>query len=77
MAQVLQIFDGGIVRKKGKLVGVIHFLISTNEGSPEQLTGYCQPNFRDSIIKNLKRLAWQKAGTTIETAKPDEETENP
>lgn len=67
MVELLQILDGGIVKEKGKLVGVIRFLISTNEGAPEQLTGYCHPNYRDSIIKNLKRLAWKKP------AQPDPE----
>jgi hypothetical protein len=62
VAEVLQILDGGIIKEKGRRVGVIRFQISTNEGALEQLTGYCLPNYRDSIIKNLKRLAWKKPG---------------
>jgi hypothetical protein len=68
MAEVLQILDGGIIKEKGKPMGVIRFLISTNEGAPEQLTGYCLPNYRDSIIKSLKRLVWQKPDPATQKA---------
>ena len=66
MAEVLKIFDGGVINEKGRHVGVIHFLISTDEGTPETLLRYCQPNYRDSIIKNLRRLAWKKPARSQE-----------
>ena len=56
MAEVIDIFDGGIENIKGRNVGKIIFKIVTNEGKPEEMTGLCLPHFRDSIIKNLKRL---------------------
>ena len=61
MAEIVNIYDGGITKDpRGRTVGVIRFMISTNEGHPEEIVGHCLPNFHDSIIKNLKRLAWQK-----------------
>jgi hypothetical protein len=59
MAELLQIRDGGIAKVKGKSLGLIVFELSTREGALEIMVGYCQPNYRESIIKNLKRLAWK------------------
>lgn len=59
MPQVLKISDGGIQKiQGGHTVGVVIFDIITGEGKPEKLTGFCRPNYRDAIIKNLKRLVW-------------------
>jgi len=61
MAEIVGIYDGGvIVDRHKKKVGVVIFKIVTNESAPEVMIGHCHPNYRDSIIKNLKRLAWQK-----------------
>lgn len=64
MAELLNIFDGGIKKVNGKSLGVVVFELSIREGAPEIMVGYCQPNFRESIIKNLKRLFWNKPKTT-------------
>jgi len=61
MAEIVNIYDGGVTKdSQGRTVGVICFQISINEGKPEELIGHCLPNYRDSIIKNLKSLVWQK-----------------
>jgi len=61
MAEIIGIHDGGIAKDRyGHTVGIIVFMITTNESKPEILIGHCRPNYRDSIIKNLKRLTWQK-----------------
>ncbi len=68
--EILSIHDGGIVKdERGRLMGEIRFRVVTSEGKPEFLIANCQPNFRDSIIKNLRRLAWRRAEKqTPETA---------
>ncbi len=59
MAELIGIYDGGFERdKRGRRVGVIHFRISTREGAPETLTAHCLPNFKDAVIKSLRRLAF-------------------
>jgi len=59
MSQVLNIYDGGLCKiKGGHTVGVVIFDVTTGEGKPEKLIGYCRPNYRESVIKSLKRLAW-------------------
>lgn len=63
MPEVTNIYDGGIQKILGRTLGVIHFDVTTNEGTPERLTGYCRPNYRDGIIKSLKRLAWNVPGS--------------
>jgi hypothetical protein len=60
MANVLQIYDCGITQVKGNPRGVILFKISTDTGAAEEMIAYCHVNYRDTIIKNLKRLSWQK-----------------
>jgi hypothetical protein len=60
MAEIIGVYDGGIQKHQGHKVGVIVFKFVTNEGKPEEIVGYCNPNFRDSVIKNLKRLNFQK-----------------
>lgn len=61
--EILHIYDGGIVTdEKGRRMGEIRFEVTTSEGKPEILIGNCHPNYRDSIIKNLKRLVWKRPG---------------
>jgi hypothetical protein len=61
MAELLDIQDGGVtIDKRGHKVGLVIFKISTNEAAPENLIAHCLPNYRDTIIKNLKRLNFQK-----------------
>jgi hypothetical protein len=60
MGNLIDIYDGGIRNHQGHKVGVIIFKITKNVSTPEEIIGYCHPNFRDSIIKNLKRLNFQK-----------------
>ena len=60
MPEVINVYDGGIAKiKGGHTVGVVHLDIVTNEGTPERLTGYCRSNYRDAVIKNLRRLNWK------------------
>lgn len=60
---ILHIYDGGIVTdEKGRRLGEIRFEVQTSEGKSETLIGNCHPNFRDSIIKNPKRLVWKRPG---------------
>jgi hypothetical protein len=63
MAEIIGIYDGGIQKHRSHNVGVIIFKISNNEGKPEEMVGYCNPNYRGSIIKNLKRLNFQKVNS--------------
>ncbi len=60
MPQVLNIYDGGLQAIQGHTVGVIIFKLVTGEGKPELMIGYCQPNYRDAIIKSLKRIHWNQ-----------------
>ncbi|MEI7636370.1 MAG: hypothetical protein WCJ37_03640 [Syntrophus sp. (in: bacteria)] len=60
MSEVINVYDGRIAKTKGgHTVGVVHLDIVTNEGAPERLTGYCRSNYRDAVIKSLKRLSWK------------------
>lgn len=54
--EIINIYDGGIENVQGKSMGKIIFRISAKEGTSQDLIGYCLPNYRDSIIKNLRRL---------------------
>lgn len=47
------------------VVGVINFMISINEDNLEEISGYYDPRLRDSIIKNLRRLNFQKADDLV------------
>ena len=47
------------------VVGVINFVISINEGNLEEISGYYDPRLRDSIIKNLRRLNYQKSDDLV------------
>jgi len=72
MPQVLKIYDGGVQNQGGHTVGVIIFDIVTGEGKPEKLIGYCRPNYRDAVIKNLKRLVWKEIqGQTVHLRRPE------
>jgi hypothetical protein len=61
MAEIIGIFDCGLMKHQGHNVAVIKFTITNNEGKPEEMIGYCNPAYRDSIIKNLKRLNFEKS----------------
>lgn len=65
MSQVLGVYDGGstqIKDKSGQMmnVGVIVFRTSENESAPVDHVGYCRLNYKDSIIKSLKRIKWPR-----------------
>jgi hypothetical protein len=64
MPEVIGVFDRGmasIKRNGGSLnVGVISIRVSENESAPVDYIGYCRLNYKDSIIKNLKRIHWLK-----------------
>jgi hypothetical protein len=64
-ASILDILDMGITTHYGYRVCVINFMISINESKPEEISGYYDPRLRDSIIKNLKRLNFQKANDLV------------
>jgi len=63
MPEVIGVYDGGstIIKHNGHPanVGVIHLRIAKDE-VPETITGYCRPNHKESIIKYLSRIAWEK-----------------
>lgn len=59
--EIVRIRDGGVVKDRGRMIGEIIFEVTTSEGKPETLVANCAPNYRDSIIKNLRRLAWRRA----------------
>jgi hypothetical protein len=69
MAEIIDIRDGGIQSHRGHKVGVILFRLTTGEGKPETLTGYCNPNYRDSIIKSIKRLHFVKQPVEDDTGR--------
>jgi len=59
-SKVLNIFDGGIQKARNKRpLGIIIFNITTSEGKPENIIGYCHPNYRDSIIKTRSVLSFR------------------
>ena len=59
MAEIIGIYDQGIMKdNKGRTVGMIRLVVTTNEGKPEDLIGYCHPVYQGGIIKALKRLVW-------------------
>ena len=64
MPELIGIFDGGstIIHISGQPynVGVVVFRASVDEAAPVDFIAYCRLVYKDSIIKNLKRLAWQK-----------------
>jgi len=74
MSEVINIYDGGLQKIGGHKVGVIIFNVTTGEGTPETLIGYCRPNYRDAIIKSLKRLFWNLP-TPIVTDNPTSHTD--
>jgi len=61
MSEVIGVYDGGsaIIKHNGHPanVGVIHLRIAKGEVL-ETITGYCRPNYKEGIIKYLKRIAW-------------------
>jgi hypothetical protein len=65
MSQVLGVIDGGATQIKDKSgqpvnVGVIVIRTSENESAPVDHVGYCRLNYKDSIIKSLKRIKWHR-----------------
>ena len=68
----LTIYDGGIRTIKGKKKSLILFEITAAEAVPAaegmqlRVPMICDPNYRDGVLKNLKRLQ----------PTPDEETTN-
>ena len=62
--QVIGVFDLGMATIKFNgsphNVGVISIRTSENESAPVDHIGYCRLNYKDSIIKNLKRIVWAK-----------------
>lgn len=61
MSQLINIYDDGFTKDhKGRNVGVIRFRIVTGEGKPDDILGHCFPAYKDSVVKNLQRLAFPK-----------------
>lgn len=62
--QYIDVFDLGTttIKYKGNpiTVGAISIRVSENESAPVDYIGYCRLNYKDSIIKNLKRIVWAK-----------------
>lgn len=60
MSQLIGIFDDGFTKdRKGRTVSSIRFRITTGEGKPDDIVGYCLPAYKDAVVKNLRRLAFQ------------------
>lgn len=59
MPKVIGVFDGGTAVIKQANVGVIIFRTQENESKPVDNVGYCRLNYKDSIIKYLKKIHWQ------------------
>ena len=62
---VIGVYDGGATTIKDKSgqpihVGVITFRTVDNESAPVDHVGYCRLHYKESIIKNLRRLVWHK-----------------
>lgn len=76
---VIGIYDGGDTTIKDKSgqpihVGVITFRTVDNESAPVDHVGYCRLHYKESIIKNLRRLVWHKPHHThdvVQEAKPE------
>jgi hypothetical protein len=70
MPEVIGVFDLGTETIKTshgpRTVGVISFRVSENESAPIDYIGHCRLNYKDSIIKNLKRIDWAKPEATTE-----------
>ena len=64
MPQLITICDGGfdVIEHNSRYVNVgkIIIRVSENESAPIDHIAYCQPNHKESIIKNLKRLVFLK-----------------
>jgi len=62
MPQPIGVYDGGTtsitIHGKPVNVGVVIFRVSKNESAPVDHIAYCKLYYKDSIIKNLKRLVW-------------------
>lgn len=73
MSQLIGIFDGGYTKdSKGRTVSAIHFKITTGEGKPDVITAHCMTAYKDTIIKNLRRLAFQNDNPTEDNAQVDD-----
>jgi len=64
MSEVIGVYDGDttVIKRNGHstIVGVIIFRTSDNESAPVDHIGHCKLIYKDSIIKNLKRIMWAK-----------------
>lgn len=73
MPNLITIFDDGItnIEVNGYPVkfGVLRFRASQNESAPVDYIAHYRYHYRESIIKSLNRLAFQKPKT--EEPKPD------
>lgn len=63
--EVIGVFDRGfatIKDNKGRpmKVNVFVFRTVTNEAAPDDVLAFCNPIYKDTIIKNLRRLMWVK-----------------
>ena len=62
--QVIGVYDLGMatIKINGNPlnVGVISIRMSENESAPVDYIGYCRLSYKDSIIKNFKRIVWAK-----------------
>jgi hypothetical protein len=63
---VIGVYDGGDAKIKDKSgqtihVGVVLLRTVTNESQPVDHVGYCRFHYKESVIKNLRRIIWQKS----------------
>ena len=75
MPEILGVYDLGTATIKHKghhvVVGAISIRTSENESAPVDYIGYCRLNYKDSIIKNLKRIVWAKPEPVEKIVKPE------
>lgn len=63
MSVLIGIFDDGYTKdRKGRTVSAIRFRIITGEGEPADIL---LPAYKDAVIKNLRRLAFQKRACRV------------
>jgi hypothetical protein len=67
--EIIGVFDGKYttitIKERRVNVGVIIFRTQLNESSPVDYIGYCEPVYKDSIIKYLQKIRWDKSTREI------------
>ena len=63
MPEIIGVYDGGFtfmdIKGEKARVGVINLRIVRNE-VPEIITGYCHPYSKNTIIRKMEQIVWQR-----------------